>query len=277
MPPSPPNLNIDLSGHVAIVTGANHGIGAATAKGLAGCGASLLLTYLRVADPEDPGIPDTYRQNRSSAADQVVEAIVSAGGTATAVEADLGDPDTVGLLFDTAEARFGPVDILVNNATGWIADTFGPGPSDRLGRGLQRVSPQTIDQQFAVDARGSALLISEFARRHSVHDLDWGRIIGLTSGGPLGFPEEVSYGAAKAALENYTMSAAFELADRGITANMVNPPVTDTGWVTPEVRQAVGRERHLINIATPEEVAGMIVYLASDHARLITGNIVHLR
>lgn len=60
-----------------------------------------------------------------------------------------------------------------------------------------------------------------------------GRIVGMSSGGPDAFPEEVSYGAAKAALENYTMSAAYELADLGITANIVHPPVTDTGWITP--------------------------------------------
>ena len=78
----------------------------------------------------------------------------------------------------------------------------------------------------------AALLIAEFARRHIARGADWGRIIGLTSGGGLGFPEEVSYGAAKAAQVNYTMSAALELAPYGITANMVHPPVTDTGWVT---------------------------------------------
>ena len=78
----------------------------------------------------------------------------------------------------------------------------------------------------------AALLISEFARRHIARGADWGRIIGLTSSGDLGFPEEVSYGAAKAAQVNYTMSAALELARYGITANMVHPPVTDTGWVT---------------------------------------------
>lgn len=268
---------VDLSGRVALVTGANHGIGAATASRLARCGASVLLTYFRVEDPPDSAIPDTYRQNRTSDADHVVDAIASAGGNAVAVEADLSRDETIELLFNAAESSFGPVDILINNATGWIADTFGSESSDRHGRGLRRVSADTIDQQFAVDARGAALLISEFAARHSRHRLEWGRIIGLTSGGRLGFPQEVSYGAAKAALENYTMSAAFELADRGITANMVYPPVTDTGWVTTEVRKTVEQAIHLIHVSKPEEVADVIVYLASEHARLITGNIIHLR
>ena len=118
-----------------------------------------------------------------------------------------------------------------------MADTFAAGATDRLGRTLQPVTPATWTQQFTVDAMGAALLIAEFARRHIARGATWGRVIGLTSGGVLGFPEEVSYGAAKAAQTNYTMSAAQELAPYGVTANMVHPPVTDTGWVTDAVRQ----------------------------------------
>jgi 3-oxoacyl-[acyl-carrier protein] reductase len=104
---------------------------------------------------------------------------------------------------------------------------------------------------------------------------DLGRVVGLTSGGDLGFPEEVSYGAAKAAQTNYTMSAALELADLGITANMVHPPVTDTGWVNDSVRESVAASR--VHIATPAEVAQVIAYLASDAAALITSNVITLR
>ena len=130
---------------------------------------------------------------------------------------------------------------------------------------------------WALFGGGSAALIAELARRHAERKSSWGRIIGLTSGGANGFPGEVSYGAAKAALENYTMSAAFELADLGITANMVYPPVTDTGWVTNEVRRHVEERSDLIHIVEPDEVARIIVYLVSEEARLITGNIVRLR
>ncbi len=86
----------------------------------------------------------------------------------------------------------------------------------------------------------------------------------------------MSYGAAKAALVNYTMSAAYELADLGITANIVYPPVTDTGWVTDEVRALVEKSTELIHIAQPEDVARVIAYLASDEARMITGNIIRM-
>jgi 3-oxoacyl-[acyl-carrier protein] reductase len=268
-------LSYDLNGHVALISGANHGIGAATAKALAGCGASILITYLRTSDPED--FPEPYRTNRARNADRILAEIRSQGGLAQAMEADLRDSSVVPKLFNFAEEKLGWVDILVNNATGWVADTFTAGTQHIAGVGSNPLTASTHDQVFQVDARGGALMIAEFARRHIDRGANWGRIIGLTSGGRLGFPTEVSYGAAKAALENYTMSAAFELAEFGVTANIVYPPVTDTGWVTDEVRDHVEGTAELIHIVEPDDVAEIIAFLVSDHAWLITANIIHLR
>ena len=265
------------SQHTAIVTGGNHGIGAAAAAALAAQGCSVLCTFLRVEDSEDPGVPQAYRDHRAQGAEAVVARIRGAGGQALAVEADLSDPAAPAALFDAAQEAFGPVDVLVNNATGWVADTFAPTGTDRLGRSLQPVTAATWHHQFTVDAMAAALMISEFARRHIARGGTWGRIIGLTSGGELGFPEEVSYGAAKAAQTNYTMSAALELAPFGVTANMVYPPVTDTGWVTAAVREAVAASPTLFHVATPEQVAEVIAHLASDAAALITANVITLR
>jgi 3-oxoacyl-[acyl-carrier protein] reductase len=263
--------------HVAIVTGANHGIGAATAMALAREGVAVLCAYWRVHDPADPAIPDAYRRNRAADAERVLSQIRDHGGVAVGVEEDLRDPHAAPRLFDAAEVALGPVDILINNATGWVQDTFTPTSSDRHGRALQPVTGVTWSQQFTVDVMSPALLIAEFARRHVTHGATWGRIIGLTSGGTLGFPEEVTYGAAKAAQTNYTMSAAVELADRGITANMVHPPVTDTGWVNESVRAFVASSNDHFHVATPDDVAKVIAYLASDDAALITGNVITLR
>jgi 3-oxoacyl-[acyl-carrier protein] reductase len=157
--------SVNLQGHVALVTGANHGIGAATARTLAACGAAVVVSYLRIPDPGDGDVPELYRRNRAMDAEQVLIAIGEQGGRAVAVEADLTQPGTSARLFDAAESAFGPVDILINNATGWVADTFWVTPAGRFRYQRVRVSVETIDAQFAVDARGSALLIAEFARR----------------------------------------------------------------------------------------------------------------
>ena len=262
--------------HVAIVTGANHGIGAATAAALADAGTAVLCAFWRADEPDDDQ-SEAYRISRAAGAEQVVAGIREGGGRAVAVEEDLRDPAAAGRLFDAAESHLGAVDILVNNASGWVADSFAAASRDRFGRTLQPVTHATWSQQFAVDAMAPALLIAEFARRHSARDARWGRIVGLTSGGDLGFPEEVSYGAAKAAQTNYTMSAASELADLGITANIVHPPVTDTGWVTDSVQAEVAASDTLVHVATPDQVAAVIAYLASDAAQLVTGNVITLR
>lgn len=114
----------ELRGHVALITGANHGIGAAIAQTLAVCGASVVVSYRRIPDPGDAAVPELYRRNRAMDARQVLAGIEAQGGRAIAVEADLADTPTAGRLFDSAEAAFGPVDILINSATGWLADTF---------------------------------------------------------------------------------------------------------------------------------------------------------
>lgn len=263
---------------VALVTGANHGIGAATAHALATAGARVLVTGLPLDAEGDAAIPDAYYENRARSPEAVAATIGEAGGDAIGVALDLTDDSAAAELFDSAESAFGdPVRILIHNATGWVADSFrGSGP-DRLGRGLQPVTAATFDQQFAVDARAGGLLIAEFARRHIDRKDDWGRIVTLTSGGPDGFPEEASYGAAKAALDNYAMTAAAELGSYGVTANALMPPVTDTGWVTPPVREFVERSWNLHHVASPEEVAGVVAWLCSDDAWLVTGNRIALR
>jgi 3-oxoacyl-[acyl-carrier protein] reductase len=265
-----------LGGRVALVTGANHGIGEAVAAELARLGADVLATYLRSRPPgAGAGDPSPYERQRRSDGRRVTDLVARQGARGHAVEADLADQDTPRALFDTAEERFGAVSILVNNASGWCQDTLSGRDADRFGRPMGPVTARSSGAVFDVDARAGALLIAELARRHRQRGDTWGRIVSMSSGTPAGFPEEVSYGAAKAALENYTMSAATELADLGVTANVVYPPITDTGWVTDEVRRsATAAGTH---IATPGDVAEVVGWLCTDAARLVSGNRIRMR
>lgn len=266
-----------LVGRVAVVTGANHGIGAATAVRLAELGADVLITYLRNTNQATGDLPAAYAEHRARDGGAVVDAVQAIGRRAVAVEADLSDPTVIPSLFDRAEAELGPVSIVINNASGWVADTFRSAGPDGLGRDVGPITADTIDRVMSVDARAAALLIGELARRVAARGDGWGRVVGLTSGGPAGFPGEVTYGAAKSAQENYTMSAAAELAGLGITANIVHPPVTDTGWVTDAVREFVERSDEHHHVATPDEVADVIGWLCTDAARLVTGTLVRMR
>ena len=263
-----------LTDTVALVTGANHGIGAATAEALAQRGADVAITYLRVGDPVRT---DDFNRARQQDGAATVAGIEAAGARGHAVEADLSDPAKPTELFDEVEAALGPIGILVHNASGWRKDSFAPDRVDAVGRSSARVTADSIDGQLHVDARAGALLMAEFIERHRRRGASWGRIVTLTSGEGRQFPGEVSYGAAKAALISYTLSAAAEMASDGVTANVVYPPVTDTGWITDEVRDFVADDFDHHHIAAPDEVAEVIAWLCADAGRLVTGNILRLR
>jgi 3-oxoacyl-[acyl-carrier protein] reductase len=139
------------------------------------------------------------------------------------------------------------------------------------------VTSETVDSQLHVDARAGALLMATFIERHRQRAATWGRIVTLTSGEGRQYPGQVSYGAGKAALISYTLSAALEMAADGVTANVVYPPVRDTGWITDEVREFVAADLEHHHIADPAEVAEIVAWLCSDAGRLVTGNVLRLR
>ena len=285
-------INTGLQGKVVLITGANHGIGAATAKALAAEGAAVFINYLRIpplgqldqgnSEDEQPTIPGKalYNARRAISAEAVVQAIREHGSKIEALEADLSDSATIPLLFDRAEAVFGPVDILVNNADFCEQDTFIPRsqfePENFAPDGFPTytITPENHDRHFAVNSRAVALMMAEYARRHIARSATWGRIINVSTAGSPGFPGEISYGASKYATESYSRAAATELGKFGITVNIVSPGPTQTGWITPEMEVRFAADTPLRRVGQPEDVADVVVFLASEQARWLTGQLL---
>lgn len=285
-----------LQDKVVLVTGANHGIGAATASAFAAQGAAVFLTYLRLAaEPPDGGTsergamnhpgPALYRARQAMSADHVLGAIRGQGGRAEAWEADLADPTSIPALFDRAEATVGAVDILVNNAAHCAADTFVPQSKlvadDRAADDgpiyhLHTVTAGSHDLHFAVNSRAVALMMAEYARRHIERGAGWGRIINVSTDGASGFPGEISYGASKHALESYSRAAASELGRFGITVNVVSPGPVQTGYIAPELEARLVSAIPMGRVGQPEDVADVVVLLASEQARWVTGQLLYV-
>jgi len=278
-----------LKGIVVLITGANnpHGIGAGVAGAFAAQGSRVFLHYFRQIDggaqhkgPDkatSPGESFYYFQQAKSA-DEVLATIRKTGAAAHAWEADLSDASVVPKLFDQAERLLGPVQVLVNNAAHWEADTFVP-PSVELDNKLVElwtdrpgsIAAAVFDRVFAINTRAAALMMGEFARRHIERGARWGRIVNVSTAGAERFPSEVTYGASKFALESYTRSAATELGKFGINVNVVSLGPVQTGWITPDLEREIVPTIPLGRIGSPSDVADVIVFLASDQARWVTG------
>jgi 3-oxoacyl-[acyl-carrier protein] reductase len=221
--------------------------------------------------------PAAFATERAKDGSEVVDAIAAMGRRSVGIRADFTDVGVPDMLYAAAESALGPIDILVNNASGVGRDSFGSNATNAVGFAAPPVTAASFDAQFLINARGGGLLIAAYAASLANRGATWGRIVSLTSGGPMGFPGEASYGAAKAALDNYTMTASIELAGFGVTANVVYPPVTDTGWVTEDVRSFVAQSSDHIHVAEPADVAEVIAWLCTDAARMVTGNVIRLR
>lgn len=239
-----------LTGKIAVVTGGSRGIGRAISVALAGAGAHVLVNY---------------RSNEEAAA-ETLRLIEQAGGRGELLAFDVADPELVDRGIKKAIERHGSLDILVNNAGISI---------DQL---LLRVSAKELERTWATNVNG-ALYCAKACIRPMMKKR-WGRIINLSSVvAESGNAGQVAYASSKAALLGLTRSLARELASRSITVNAVAPGFIDTDMTAnlPDAaRQAIIDQTPLGRIGRPEEVAAAVVFLASDEASYITGQVVRV-
>ncbi|CAN5265290.1 MAG: 3-oxoacyl-[acyl-carrier-protein] reductase [Acidimicrobiia bacterium] len=232
---------------VALVTGGSRGIGRAIAKTLAADGHRVAVNYA----------------SNATAADEVVAEIAAAGGEAVAVRGDVASSDSVTDLFTQVAARFGPVEILVNNA-GITRDHL-----------MMRMSEESWDEVIATNLT-SNFLCSKAALRSMVRRR-WGRIICISSAAGIhGNPGQTNYAAAKAGIIGLAKSLAKEVGSRGITVNVVAPGFirTDLTAALGEMAEAQTGRIALGRLGGPEEIASAVGYLASDGASYITGQTI---
>jgi 3-oxoacyl-[acyl-carrier protein] reductase len=280
-------LDPKLEGRVVLITGANHGIGAATAKAFAAQGALVFITYYRepcpytdqqLTEAREAGVGGDvlYRAKQQQTAEPLVQAIRAHGGVAVAREADLGDVGHIPRLFDACEATLGPVDVLVNNHTYCVLETFDPARVSAEESGIDLITAPEIDAHFAVNARAYALLMAEYVARYLQRGATWGRIINLSTDAAHAHVANVSYAASKHAIESYSRSAAEELGHYGITVNVVAPGPIQTGYITPEAEAEIAEGTPLGRAGTPEDVADVVVFLTSAQARWVTGQLLYV-
>jgi 3-oxoacyl-[acyl-carrier protein] reductase len=237
-----------LRGKVAIVTGASRGIGRMTALALAAEGANVVVNYA----------------SSSSAAEQVMAEIVGMGSQAIALPADVSKGDQVEGLINAVMEKWGRIDVLVNNA-GITRDTL-----------LLRMKPE--DWQAVIDLNLTGVFLCTRAVSKIMLKQRSGRIINVTSvAGQMGNPGQANYSAAKAGVIGFTKTVAKELASRGITVNAVAPGFIATDMTADLNAEGILQFIPLGRYGQPEEVAGMIRFLATDPAAAyITGQVMNV-
>jgi 3-oxoacyl-[acyl-carrier protein] reductase len=235
----------ELSGKVAIVTGASNGIGRAIAERLAEDGAIVVVNYSK----------------SSEKAQQVVVGIQGKGGKALAVQTDMSQvAEARRLVIDTVK-QFNRLDILVNNA-----GKFMP-------RSLDETTEEEFDSVIALNAKGPYFAMQEAAKVLK----DGGRIVNISTGGThLHFPGATAYLGSKAALEQYTKGLAQELASKGVTVNTVSPGFTETGMMTEEYRQIGIQLTPMKRLGVPKDIADVVAFIVSAEARWLTGQTIQV-
>jgi len=237
-------MRIDLSGRSALVTGSTRGIGRAIAEMLALAGAKVAIVGRDLSRAEEV-------------------AAQLPGGAAKGFACDVADIPSVAKLVEDVEKAFGGVDILVNNA-GLTRDNL-----------LMRMKDDDWDAVIDANLRGAFVAIRSATR--GMMKRRWGRVINIASVvGIVGNKGQANYAASNAGLIGLTKSVAKELASRNILANVVAPGFIETDMtaaMTPEARSSLSHQIPLERLGTPNDIAGLVGFLASEYATYITGQV----
>jgi 3-oxoacyl-[acyl-carrier protein] reductase len=249
---------VKLDNKVAIITGAGRGIGKAIATRLADEGAKVVICDIESAYAEN--LAERLRKTRHEA---------------IAFKVDVGNLFDVGQMFTAVESKWGTVQILVNNA------------GIRHGIPMHKMTDQDWESEFSVQVKG-CFNCSRFAQKYLVAQ-KYGRIINVSSPVPasLGEDKQTAYASANAAINGFTKALAFELGPFNITVNAVAPDYIDTellrnvakeeGMYVDDFRRFASARIALRRMGTPEDVAGVVQFLASDDASFVTGQIIQVK
>ncbi|KOX21802.1 short-chain dehydrogenase [Saccharothrix sp. NRRL B-16348] len=239
---------------LALVTGAGRstGIAASVVLDLARAGWDVAFTYWTPYDARkawgvEEGAPGELRQK-----------VTSLGARALAVEADLSDPAAPARLFERVEGELGNVTALVVCHCESVAS------------GLLDTTVESFDRHFAVNTRATWLLIREYGLRFRGRHGS-GRIVSLTSDHTAG---NLPYGASKGAMDRITLAAARELAQLGVSCNVINPGPIDTGWMTDENRADGTAFTPLGRLGVPQDCANLVTFLCSAEGGWINGQLL---
>ena len=236
----------ELTGKVAIVTGASKGIGAAIARTFAEAGAAVAVNYASSK-------PD---------ADRVVGEIVKGGGKAVAIQANVAKHADLGRLFEETKAKLGKPNILVNNAGVY---RFGP---------LESLTEQDFHSHFDTNVLGVILAIQEAVKAFGGAGGSIVNISTISSTNPS--PNSLLYSASKSAIDTITRELALELAGKGIRVNAIAPGMTETegfaaAGLSAESAKALGFSLPMGRLGKPEDIARVALFFASDQSAWVTG------
>jgi NAD(P)-dependent dehydrogenase (short-subunit alcohol dehydrogenase family) len=239
----------DLDGRVAIVTGGSRGLGRAIARGFARAGAKVVVA-----------------SRKQEACEGVAAEIETEGGQALAVATHVGRVDEIGRLVDATVDRFGGLDILVNNA------------ANPLGGTLTEITELAFEKSYGVNVKGP-LFLAAAAIEHLASS-DHAAIINVITAGAFNPGEGLGlYCSGKAALWNLTKVMAREWSSRGVRVNALAPGPFETDmmaptYAVPEFHQAIVQSTLLKRIASPDEIVGAALFLASDASAMVTGSVL---